>query len=64
MVLILSLAACATPLTNSGVVTNGSSALTTHPDFEAARQAYPRLINALLDENTRLRAEIKELKAK
>lgn len=64
MGLILLLAACATPLTNSGMTTNGSTSLTTRPDFEQARLSCPGWVHAALDENTKLRAEIKELKAK
>jgi hypothetical protein len=54
---------CVTPLTNSGVSYSGSSALVNRPDFDAARLAAPSWVNAALNENTNLRAEIKELKA-
>lgn len=59
--LILLLVGCAT-LTNSGVTSNGSTSLVTRPDFEAARAAAPAWVRAALDENSNLRAEVKELK--
>lgn len=62
MGLILLLVACATPLTNSGVSTTGSTSLVTRPDFDDARKAAPNWVKAALDENTNLRTEIKELK--
>lgn len=64
MVLTLSLEGCAIQRTNSGISTIGSTSLTTRPDFDAARTAAPGWVKAALDENTNLRAEIKELKAK
>jgi hypothetical protein len=63
-VLILTLASCAPLKTNSGVSYSGSSALVKRPDFDAARLAAPSWVNAALDENTALRAEVKELKLK
>lgn len=64
MGLILSLASCATPRTNSGIVVNGSTSLVTRPDFDAARLAAPGWVKAALDENSNLRAEIKESRVK
>jgi hypothetical protein len=59
------LVGCSTPIrTNSGVTASGSTSLTSRPDFDAARKAAPAWAEAALNENTDLRAEIKELKNK
>lgn len=61
---LILMGACVGPAkTNSAIPTSASIQWTTYPGFEEARKVAPSLMQSLLNENTNLRAEVKELKA-